>query len=110
MSEEAMMQQLAMLKGMTVSTGAIHEAQRLQLECWPRMSKQIEACQPKADFKTKTIVLECKTFKKVKTFKMADFEKKLFQEMIAWVRTILWDETRLVIMVNKKRVFDSATH
>ena len=104
-----MKQQLAMLKGMTVTTGAIHEAQRLQLECWPRMSKQIQHCQPKADFKTKTIVLECKTFKG-KPFKSSDFEKKLFQEMVGWVRIILWDETRLVITINKKRVFDSATH
>lgn len=109
MNEQAMKEQLAMLKGMTVSTGAIHEAQRLQLECWPRMSKQIERCQPKADFETKTIVLECKTFKS-KAFKMGAFEKRLFQEMVGWVRIILWDDTRLVITVNKKRVFDSATH
>lgn len=73
------------------------------------MSKQISACLPKADVETKTIVLECKTFN-AKPFKMKDFEKKLFEEMVGWVRSILWDETRVVISINKKRVFDSATH
>lgn len=103
------MEQLMLLKGTTLRTGAIHEAQRLQLELWPRMSDQIQSCLPKVNFTTKTIALSCITFGKSK-FKMEDFEKKLFQEILGWVRLILWDDTRVIIMINKKRVFDSATH
>lgn len=99
-------EQLSLLKGMTIRTGVIHEAQRLQLEMWPRMSKQIESCTPKANFENKLILLDCKS--RTKKFKMSEFETKLFENIVLWVRKILWDETIVQIKVNGKTVYDSS--
>lgn len=100
------MDQLMQLKAMTVRTGGIHSAQELQLCNWPRLSAQIKRVVAKVDPENKTATLECEAPK----WKQTDFEKELFKNILIWVRTILWDETRVVIKVNKKRVFDSATH
>jgi hypothetical protein len=105
-NETNVMEQLMHLKAMTVRTGGIHEAQKLQLISWPRLSKQIARVVAKVDPENKAVTLECESPK----YKETKFEKELFKNILVWVRTILWDETRVVVKVNKKRVFDSATH
>jgi hypothetical protein len=99
-------EQFALLKAMTIRTGAIHEAQRFQLERWPLLSDQIAIpVVVKIDFDARFVTMECRSKGK---YKHKAFEKRLFSEICGWVRTILWDDTRLAVSVNKKILFDSA--
>jgi hypothetical protein len=100
-------EQLMMLKRMTVTTGAIHEAQKLQLINYPRMSAKIKAVTTKVDVAKKTVYFECQA--KTKVYKSGKFENELFENIVTWVRILLWDESRVVIKVNGKRELDSAT-
>ncbi len=103
MNEQSTLEQLMLLKGMTVRAGVIHEAQRLQLEMWPRLSKKISSCVPKIDMEKKLVILDCKA----KSYRTDAFERQLFDNILIWVRSILWDETKVVIRVNRKVVFNS---
>lgn len=110
MDKDTVMEQLMQLKAMTVRTGGIHDAQKLQLMRWPELSKnvKINATKVKVDPENKAVYMEC--VGNTKVYKTDKFDEKLFKNILSWVRTILWDETRVVIKINKKRVFDSATH
>lgn len=100
-------EQLMLLKATTIRTGAIHEAQKLQMQLWPRMSNQIApGVVAKVDPEKKIVILECKS--KKKPYNHAEFEAKLFNEIVGWVRRIVWDETKVVIKVNGKRLLDSS--
>lgn len=98
-------EQLNLLKGITIRQNAIHEAQRLQLQTWLRMSDQIaKPVSVSVDFDSKTVFFKCKSVGK---YRHRAFEKRLFKEVHGWTRSILWDNTEVVISVNKKVLFDS---
>lgn len=95
-SEQEMMDQLLTLKGMTIRTGIIHEAQVLQLQLWPLvLFKDALTSSADIDPKTKNITFKIFTNKKPnkKEFKTAN------DRLIDWCRFILWDETSINIKI-----------
>lgn len=102
-------EQLQYLKGLTVRTSVIHEAQALQVRNYPLF---IPGVKPKATTKIDTenqiVYYECeprgKRFNKRVTFNQRC-------EMITkWVRSVLWDRTTVVVSVSGEVRFDSRTH
>lgn len=96
--------QLMQLRGMTIRTGAVHEAQKLQLVNWPRLvpgvSTKAGGVIAKIDPELRVVVFECKSAKK--TFK-ATKQVKLWIKMVdTWTKNILWPDTKTVFKVNGK--------
>ena len=92
--EKIILQQLQVLKGMTVTTGVIHEAQTLQLQMWPLVAFPFAlSTVAKIDTESRTVTFEIVTsLKKDPTGKANDRAKEYVQE---WTRKILWDNTKV---------------
>jgi hypothetical protein len=97
-------EQLQLLKAMTLRTGAIHEAQALQLKMWPTLIENITKSEAQVDTEKKTVTFVCES----SGLRPSKHQRLLFENIEKWVRNILWNETRVVIKINKKRVFDSS--
>jgi len=97
--------QLFYLKGMTERLGVVHEAQLVQIRNYPLLIPNIKKAETELGIDTKTIVYKCNSqegkFKKTKTVKtaIANIEK--------WIKSIVWDETVLIIQVDGKEIYDS---
>lgn len=98
-------EQLNLLKGMTIRTGSIHEAQALQLRNWPLLIPNVEHSEARVDAENRTVLFLCKTPKGTRLTKKA---AKTCENICEWVRNILWDDTKVVIKIDGKKVFDSA--
>jgi len=96
-------EQLQLLKAMTVRTGSIHEAQVLQLKSWPMLIQNVTKAKAKVDVKTKLVVFDCEST----GTRATKLQKKLFESICEWTRSILWNETTVRIIINGKVVFDS---
>lgn len=95
-------QQIGMLRDMTRRTGAIHEAQVLQLRMWPRLFAGSTSSETKVDAEKKIVTYEVsgKISKSAKN-------KRLINELNRWTKELLWAETTVIIKFNGKVVFDS---
>lgn len=96
---DALTEQLILLKSVTLRTGAIHEAQALQLKMWPRLMEGVKASEAKVDVENKKVVF---IIKADKTFDSSEINKKIAKEIVSWTRLILWDQTEVEFKVNKK--------
>ena len=99
-------QQLGHLKGFTVRFGSIHEAQAIQLRNYPlTLSDSIKKAETKLDPKLHIISYHCSSkngkFKKTKKANVA------FQNIVVWIRTIIWDDTEVEVFVDGKMIYDS---
>lgn len=103
MTAASFKEQLALLKAATVRTGAIHEAQALQLRMWPLLIPDTKSATAKVDTERKIVTYECKTTKAKLTVKA----KTIMKNITIWTRSILWDDTTIVFKLNGKVVYDS---
>lgn len=94
-------EQLLMLKAVTLRLGVLHEAQALQLKLWPLAAlPSITKSVAKVDVESKTVFFECEASSLRAT-------KKLAQGCAAlesWVRFMLWDDTTVFIKINGRQV------
>lgn len=104
MSEATVPQQLRLLKAITVRTGAIHDAQALQLKIWPTLIPNVTHSVALVDANKKSVKYVCQSSGLRPSKKM----RLLCEHICEWTRTILWNETKVVIEINKKKVFDSS--
>jgi hypothetical protein len=103
--EQELKEQLGILKGMFISTGALHEAQKLQLEMWPRLIPGVKGQpQVKLNYEVKSVTFLCES----DSLRPTKLQRLICENICTWVRNILWDETKVVIKVNKKSIFDSS--
>lgn len=103
MNEASILEQLQHLKGLTIRVGSIHEAQALQLRNWLLLIPGVQKGAAHVDTERKMVTFECKAknFRKIPT--VEDFCKNIQ----VWTRTILWDDTVVVVTVNKDIIYDS---
>ena len=95
--------QLQWLKTLTHRTGAIHEAQSLQLKLYPMMLPNAKTAEARVDIEKKAVkyIVTCKPLKKGALF------DKVCTEMAGWTRWLLWDDTKVTIEVNGKVMYVS---
>ena len=96
-------EQIAGLKALTLSTGAIHEVQAHQLRMWPLLIPGINSAEAKVDVDAHSVKFVCEGVKFRKTKKT----RKTLSSIRDWVHILLWDDTHVVIEVNGKEVFRS---
>jgi hypothetical protein len=96
---DALTEQLILLKSVTLRTGAIHEAQALQLKMWPKLMEGVASSEAKVDVENKKVVFNIKA---TEEFNSSKINKRIAKEIISWTRLILWDQTEVVFKVNRK--------
>lgn len=103
--EMSMLQQLMYLKGLTVRTGSIHEAQALQLRNWGLLIPGVKTSTAKidCDHQMVTFILTSKS----KNFRTTEMVKSLCSNINVWTKKILWDNTTVIIECGKRTLFDS---
>ena len=104
MAEFTLLEQLQQLKAMTVRTGAIHEAQALQLRNYPKLLKGVKSATTNVDVERKLITYECKL---TKSFRMSSINKILCSNIGVWIQTLLWDETSVIFKSGRRILYDS---
>jgi hypothetical protein len=95
------LEQFAALKSMTIRTGAIHDAQALQLRNWPLMIPGVASAEARLDVENRTLtyVLKARPVKGV---------IPACKEIAKLIRTyLLWDDTAIVFKAGKKVIYDS---
>lgn len=95
------LEQLFWLKTNTIRTGAIHEAQALQLRNYPLLLPNASSSSVTVDVENKKVEYNVEISK----FKNTKKVKNVCEQIQTWTRTILWDDTNVVIKVNNKTVF-----
>lgn len=95
-------EQLMLLKMMTQKTGAIHEAQALQLKIWPMLIEGVESSSAKVDSENKKVVFELKG-----NLKSKKEHNALFKAIQNWTRLLLWDNTVVVFKHKNKQIYNS---
>lgn len=103
MTSATFLEQLALLKSMTVRTGAIHEAQVLQLKMWPLLIPDVNKAEASVDTERKMVTYKCETDSNRPTKKKA----QTMENIAIWTKKMLWDETVVVFTLNGKKVYDS---
>ena len=98
-------QQLAQLKGITLKTGGIHEAQALQLRNYPLVITGVKSCKVKVNTELKIVFYELEPEKK--TIKKTEMFEKTCEAIVKWIRTIVWDDTSVVFKLKKEILYDS---
>ena len=94
-------EQLIQLKAITERTGAIHEAQAMQLRMWPLLIPQIQEAQVSVDTDRHYVIIKCKSDK----FRNTKKAKLTYSNIETWVQQILWDDTVVFIDVNDRKVY-----
>lgn len=97
-------EQLRYLKGITVMTGGVHEAQALQLKNYPIVINDVKSAKTKIDPEKKMVWY---TLKVSETFKSDKLMEQVCDAIVTWVRTIVWDDTAVVFMIGKDVIYDS---
>jgi hypothetical protein len=107
MSKEiTLLRQLQELKAMTVRTTAIHEAQAIQLRNYPLLIPGVIRATALIDVNRKMITYQCKARKR---FRVTQNVKNMCNNINVWVKTIIWDETAIIVKIGKKVIYDSRT-
>lgn len=91
--------QLKQLKILTIKTGAIHEAQVLQLKNYPLVIPNISSVQISIDTEKHLVQYDLGFIKKPKKNKNME---KIMESITTWIQYILWDDTKVIFKtVNK---------
>lgn len=99
--------QLMLLKTVTLRTGGIHDAQRLQLQMWPRLIRGVTASTVvEIDMERKLVKFSLGTDR---SFRLNATTRRLLKEITGWTRFILWSETDVVFVAKSKVVHDTRT-
>jgi hypothetical protein len=92
LTETELLQQLQQLKGLTVRTGSLHEAQILQLQLWPQVAFP-HAISHTAEVDTESKVVTFIIHSSLKKEPRGARHERSVDMLTKWVRTILWDDT-----------------
>lgn len=105
MAKVTLKEQLIHLKGITERLNTVHEAQIVQLRNYPRLIPNISSAETRLDIDKHSIVYECSSespvFRKTKKVKTA------IENVVTWIRTVVWDDTTVEFIVNGKSVYDT---
>lgn len=102
MTNIGIIEQLAAMKTMTLTTGAIHEAQALQLRNYPLLIEGVKSSKVLVDIDHKIVTYKLK-MKRGKFDSVAGCKR--ITEIIQ--KYLLWDTTTVVFMVGDKVLYDS---
>lgn len=95
--------QLMQLRAMTVRTGMIHEAQRLQFTNWPKLvpgvSLKASDTKVKVDYERKIVTINCKA-KGPGVFRATKSARRWVHKVAFWTTSILWPDTKVVFKVD----------
>jgi len=105
MSKVTPKQQLMYLKGMTERLDVIHEAQIVQLRNYPILIPNIKKAEMEINIDQRKITYDCES--KTKTFKKTKKTLIAIENIMNWIKVIVWDSTIVEIKVNGKSVYDS---
>lgn len=105
--EITFLRQLQELKAVTVRMGILHEAQMLQLRNYPLLIPGVSKATASIDVDHKIVTYECIVKRKWRCTKKV---LGMCKQISVWLKTILWDETAMVVLVNKEVIFDSRTN
>jgi hypothetical protein len=103
--EVSFLKQLMYLKGMTVRTGSIHEAQALQIRNWPLTIPGVKSAE--AHVNTDAKIVKYVLIPKSKAFKTTVKVTEMCTLIDKFIKSILWDETTVIMEVNKRAIYDS---
>jgi hypothetical protein len=103
MASATFLEQLALLKTMTLRTGSIHEAQALQLKMWPLLIPDVTKAEATVDSERKLVTFKCEATSSRATKK----KRETMDNIILWTRKILWDESAVIFVINDKTVYDT---
>ncbi len=105
MSSIPIKEQLKYLKGVTDRLNVIHEAQVVQIRNYPRVIPNIKEAETKLNIDTRTITYDCVSenpvFRKTKKVRVA------IENVVTWIRSVVWDDTTVEFVVNGKSVYDT---
>jgi hypothetical protein len=96
------LEQLMLLRGMTQTTGALHDAQVLQLKYWPKLVAGDCALESRVDTFKKVVIYAFKTslFKRLpKNFDVA------CHNLSKWTQVLLGSEWSVNVVVNEKQLY-----
>lgn len=106
MNKISIQDQLMQLRAMTIRTGGIHEAQRLQITNWPKLvpgiSLKSEDTVVHVDIENHVVHIMTKS--KGKTFRATATAKEWVKKIQFWTASILWPDTKVVFKVNGKQI------
>jgi hypothetical protein len=102
MTTATIIEQLQHLKALTVRTGAIHEAQALQVRNYPMLVDGITNSETKIDVERKMVIYKIKCKRKLKEKELVKFKK-----IEEYIRFVLWPDTLLVVKRGAVVLFDS---
>lgn len=98
------MAQLALLKGLTSTTGVLHDVQVVNLRQWPLMIiPDSTKAEVEFDFKFKLVTYKVKRSKKAK---IKDLDVRM-DTLAKYTRTLLGDEYQIAVYVNNGLIFSS---
>jgi len=97
-------EQLQYLKGVTVRIGTIHEAQALQLRNYPLMIPGVQKATTKIDTENQIVYYDCEVPKR---FRITKPVSTMCKNIVIWTRTILWDNTTIVVKTGDKVIHDT---
>lgn len=100
----SVLEQLQQLKGITIRTGLIHEAQAVQLRNYPRIVEGITKATTKLDTDSRSVIYTCEA---APGFKLSKKRRLMCDNIVVWIRTVIWDDTSVVFEVNGKAIYDS---
>jgi len=105
--EVSILEQLDYLRGMTIRTGSIHEAQALQLRNWGKLIPGTKEAVCKIDVERKIVTYTLSP--KGKAIAKSQVTLKWCSAINQWTKRILWPETTVVMESGKKVLYDSRT-
>jgi hypothetical protein len=97
-------EQLQLLKAVTIRTGGIHDAQALQLKMWPTLIPGVYKSEARVNVDKKTVTFVCES----KSLRPTKRAKLLYANIAKWTQNILWNETKVIIKINDKAVYNSS--
>ena len=105
MSKEiTLLRQLQELKAVTVRTSALHEAQTLQIRNYPLLIPGVTKAQATVNVEQKIVTYDCVP---VQNFRLTKNAKNMCNNIKVWIKTLLWDETAVIIKVKDRIIYDS---
>ena len=88
-------EQFEQLKLLTIRTGALHEAQVMQLKCWPLLIPGVKTAVISVDPIKHVVYYDL--VPKNKIFKKTKMVMKFCKEIDKWSKVLLWNDTTVII-------------
>lgn len=103
--EVSILQQLMHLRAMTIRTGSIHEAQKIQLQNWGLLVPGTKKAKARLDMERKMVIYDLSP--KAEDIMANEENNYWFKEINKWTKQILWPETTVIFECKKTVLYDS---